>query len=63
MANIPDDEIKRDARQRQFLNYAKRSTKYAKRPAAKTRKQPASKRTDLFQQARRLPGSAYSRKG
>jgi hypothetical protein len=56
MANIPDDEIKRDAQQRQFL-------KYAKRPAAKARKQPPSKRTDLFRRARRLPGSAYSRKG
>jgi hypothetical protein len=56
MANIPDDEFKRDARQRQFLQYAKRT-------AAKARKQPQSKRTDLFRQARRLPGSAYSRKG
>jgi hypothetical protein len=58
MANIPDEEIQRDAVRSQFVKYAKRS-------GAKMQKQPQSKRakTDLFRRGRRLPGSAYSRKG
>jgi hypothetical protein len=57
MANIPDEDIKRDAARSQFLKYAKRSGAKMKKPQSKRAK------TDLFRQGRRLPGSAYSRKG
>jgi len=58
MANIPDDEIRRDELQR-------RVAKYAKRTAAKLRKVSESKgaRGDIFRRGRRLSGSAYGRKG
>jgi len=56
LANVTDEEIQRDALQRRFSRYAKRS-------ARKIQKQPQSKRAkgDLFRQGRRLPGSAYNR--
>ena len=58
MGNISDDDAKRDAQRDKARLYEQRSE-------AKMRKLSQSKgaKADLFRRGRRLPGSAYSRRG